>query len=74
METTKTINPNKALWKKGYATQILATMVAIGERLVSQFNVQKGMKVLDVGCGGATPAIPMASLAQALVCYTRQKD
>lgn len=62
METVKAINPNKALWEKGDFTQISATMVASGERLASQFNVKKGMKVLDVGCGDGTTAIPMAKL------------
>lgn len=62
METVKTINPNRALWEKGDFTQISATMVASGERLASQFNVKKGMKVLDVGCGDGTTAIPMAKL------------
>src|SRR5688500_13177225 len=60
MEPEKVINPNKALWEKGDFTRISSTMVESGEKLVSQFKIVKGMKVLDVGCGDGTTAIPMA--------------
>jgi ubiquinone/menaquinone biosynthesis C-methylase UbiE len=62
METEKVMNPNKALWEKGDFTQIASTMSESGEKLVSLFNIVKGMKVLDVGCGDGTTAIPMARL------------
>ena len=62
METTQVVNPNKALWEKGDFTRIAATMRESGEKLVKQFNIEKGMKVLDVGCGDGTTAIPMAKL------------
>jgi ubiquinone/menaquinone biosynthesis C-methylase UbiE len=62
METQQVINPNKALWEKGDFTRIASTMRESGEKLASQFNVVKGMKVLDVGCGDGTTAIPMARL------------
>ena len=62
METQQAINPNKALWEKGDFTRIASTMRQSGEKLVAQFNVTKGMKVLDVGCGDGTTAIPMARL------------
>lgn len=55
-------NPNKALWEKGDFTKIAATMRESGEALVDRFNISKGMKVLDVGCGDGTTAIPMARL------------
>lgn len=62
METQQVINPNKVLWEKGDFTRIASTMRESGEKLVSQFNIVKGMKVLDVGCGDGTTAIPMARL------------
>jgi ubiquinone/menaquinone biosynthesis C-methylase UbiE len=67
METEKVINPNKALWEKGDFTRIASTMGESGEKLVSQFNIVKGMKVLDVGCGDGTTAIPMARLGAEVV-------
>lgn len=60
METQQIINPNKALWEKGDFTRIASSMRESGEKLVSQFDIVKGMKVLDVGCGDGTTAIPMA--------------
>ena len=62
METQQLINPNKALWEKGDFTRLASTMRESGEKLVAQFNIVKGMKVLDVGCGDGTTAIPMAKL------------
>lgn len=62
METLQTVNPNKALWEKGDFTRIASTMRESGEKLVLQFGIVKGMKVLDVGCGDGTTAIPMAKL------------
>jgi ubiquinone/menaquinone biosynthesis C-methylase UbiE len=58
----KTINPNKALWEKGDFTRIADTMRESGEELVATFGVKKGMKVLDLGCGDGTTAIPEAKL------------
>jgi len=62
METVTVINPNKALWEKGDFTKIASTMRESGEHLVMQFNIVKGMQVMDVGCGDGTTAIPMARL------------
>jgi len=56
------MNPNKALWEKGDFTQIAATMRESGEVLVKDLGVTEGMKVLDVGCGDGTTAIPEAQL------------
>jgi SAM-dependent methyltransferase len=55
-----TINPNKALWEKGDFTQIAQTMRASGEELVSTLDVRPGMKILDLGCGDGTTAVPEA--------------
>jgi len=56
------MNPNKALWEKGDFTQLAATMRKSGESLVSKLGIQKGMHVLDLGCGDGTTAIPAAKL------------
>ena len=56
------MNPNKALWEKGDFTRIAATMRESGEALVNRIGVTRGMKVLDVGCGDGTTALPEAKL------------
>src|SRR3954471_19549637 len=59
---TATTNPNKALWEKGDFTQIAATMRESGEELVGKLGITEGMKVLDLGCGDGTTAVPEAQL------------
>jgi SAM-dependent methyltransferase len=54
------MNPNQALWEKGNFTRIAATMRESGEALINRIGVSKGMKVLDLGCGDGTTAIPAA--------------
>src|SRR3954465_9985265 len=54
------MNPNKALWEKGDFTRIAATMRESGNELVAAIGVTKGMKVLDLGCGDGTTALPSA--------------
>ena len=56
------MNPNKALWEKGDFTRIAATMRESGEALVDSFGITKGLKVLDLGCGDGTTALPAAAL------------
>jgi len=56
------MNPNKALWEKGDFTRIAATMRESGEALVSGIGIARGLKVLDLGCGDGTTAIPAAKL------------
>ena len=56
------MNPNKALWEKGDFTRIAETMRESGAALVSKLGITKGLKVLDVGCGDGTTAIPSAKL------------
>jgi len=58
----QTINPNKALWEKGDFTRIASTMRGSGEALVANLGVRRGMKVLDLGCGDGTTALPAARL------------
>src|SRR5436189_4175052 len=55
-------NPNKALWEKGDFTRIADTMRESGEALVQRLGIVKGLKVLDVGCGDGTTALPEAKL------------
>src|SRR4051812_31919751 len=63
MNTLSTVmNPNKALWEKGDFTRIAATMRDSGAALVRRIGVQPGMKVLDLGCGDGTTALPAAQL------------
>jgi ubiquinone/menaquinone biosynthesis C-methylase UbiE len=56
------MNPNKALWEKGDFTRIAASMRESGEALVRGLGITKGLKVLDLGCGDGTTAIPAARL------------
>jgi ubiquinone/menaquinone biosynthesis C-methylase UbiE len=56
------MNPNQALWEKGDFTRIAASMRDSGEALVRRIGVKPGMKVLDLGCGDGTTAIPSAQL------------
>lgn len=57
-----TANPNKALWEKGDFTRIAQTMRSSGEALVARMGITKGQKVLDLGCGDGTTAIPAAQV------------
>lgn len=56
------MNANKALWEKGDFTRIAASMRASGEALVKTLGITKGLKVLDLGCGDGTTALPEARL------------
>lgn len=56
------MNPNKELWAKGDFTKIAETMRESGTELVKKLGITKGMKVLDLGCGDGTTAIPEAKL------------
>lgn len=56
------MNPNKALWEKGDFTRIAESMRESGEALVRGLGITKGLKVLDLGCGDGTTALPEARL------------
>src|SRR4029453_11012044 len=56
------VNPNKALWEKGDFTRIAETMRESGEALVQRLGITKGLKVLDLGCGDGTTALPAAKV------------
>lgn len=54
------MNPNKALWEKGDFTRIAQAMRRSGESIVKDLGITKGHKVLDLGCGDGTTALPAA--------------
>ena len=56
------MNPNKALWEKGDFTRIAASMRESGEAVVAGLGITGGLKVLDLGCGDGTTALPAARL------------
>lgn len=56
------MNPNKALWEKGDFTRLAQSMRKSGESLVKGLGITKGLKVLDLGCGDGTTALPEATL------------
>lgn len=56
------MNPNQALWEKGDFTRIASTMRESGASVVNAIGVRKGQKVLDLGCGDGTTALPAAKL------------
>ncbi|MEK7612994.1 MAG: class I SAM-dependent methyltransferase [Patescibacteria group bacterium] len=61
------MNPNKALWEKGDFTEIAAFMRESGEALVQSLGVKPPLRVLDLGCGDGTTAIPLARLGVEVV-------
>ena len=60
MNPNKAVNANKALWEKGDFTAIAAFMRQSGEAVVQSLGVAAPMRVLDLGCGDGTTAIPLA--------------
>ena len=56
------MNPNQALWEKGDFTRIAESMRESGEAFVKGLGITKGLKVLDLGCGDGTTALPEARL------------
>jgi ubiquinone/menaquinone biosynthesis C-methylase UbiE len=54
------VNPNKALWEKGDFTEIAAFMRHSGEAVVQSLAITPPLRVLDLGCGDGTTAVPLA--------------
>jgi SAM-dependent methyltransferase len=54
------MNPNKVLWEKGDFTRIAETMRESGDELVASLGIAPGTKLLDLGCGDGTTALPAA--------------
>src|SRR5882672_4022588 len=61
------MNPNKALWEKGDFTQIAALMRQSGEEVVKSLGITTPLRVLDLGCGDGTTAVPLARLGAEVV-------
>jgi ubiquinone/menaquinone biosynthesis C-methylase UbiE len=61
------MNPNKALWEKGDFTEIAATMRESGEAVVKSLGITPQLRVLDLGCGDGTTAVPLARLGAEVV-------
>jgi SAM-dependent methyltransferase len=53
-------NPNKALWEKGDFTEIAAFMRQSGEAVVHSLRITPPLRVLDLGSGDGTTAVPLA--------------
>ncbi len=56
------MNPNKALWEKGDFTKIAEYMRDSGDAFARSTGAGPSMRVLDLGCGDGTTALPMAAL------------
>ncbi len=56
------MNANQELWEKGDFTKIAQTMRESGEALVGKLGITDRLKVLDLGCGDGTTAVPEAQL------------
>ncbi len=54
------VNPNKALWEKGDFTAIAVAMRDSGAAFVQSLGVKPSDRVLDLGCGDGTTAVPLA--------------
>jgi ubiquinone/menaquinone biosynthesis C-methylase UbiE len=59
-ESETLMNPNKMLWEKGDFTRIADTMRESGDAFVESLRVAAGMRVLDLGSGDGTTAVPAA--------------
>jgi ubiquinone/menaquinone biosynthesis C-methylase UbiE len=61
------VNPNKALWEKGDFTEIAAFMRQSGEAVVKSLGITTPARVLDLGCGDGTTAVPLAIMGAEVV-------
>jgi ubiquinone/menaquinone biosynthesis C-methylase UbiE len=66
-EAKTAANPNKALWEKGDFTEIAAFMRQSGEAIVKSLGIKTPLRVLDLGCGDGTTAVPLALLGAEVV-------
>lgn len=68
------MNPNKALWEKGDFTRIAQSMRASGAALVEKLAITSGQKILDLGGGDGTTAIPAARLGADVIVVDIAKN
>jgi ubiquinone/menaquinone biosynthesis C-methylase UbiE len=61
------VNPNQALWEKGDFTEIAAFMRQSGEAVIQTVAITPPLRVLDLGCGDGTTAIPLARLGAEVI-------
>lgn len=61
------MNPNKALWEKGDFTKLAVLMRQSGDALVESLQISPPMRVLDLGCGDGTTAVPLARVGADVV-------
>lgn len=54
------MNANKTLWEKGDFTRIADAMRQSGAELVDRIGIAASERVLDLGCGDGTTALPAA--------------
>src|SRR6266404_1693102 len=66
-KTGEIMNPNKALWEKGDFTEIAAFMRQSGEAFAKSLEASATLRVLDLGCGDGTTAVPLARLGAEVV-------
>ena len=64
---SNSVNPNQALWEKGDFTEIAAFMRQSGEAVIQAIGIAPPLRVLDLGCGDGTTAIPLARLGAEVV-------
>jgi ubiquinone/menaquinone biosynthesis C-methylase UbiE len=55
------------LWEKGDFTEIAARMRESGEAVVKSLGIKPPLRVLDLGCGDGTTAVPLARLGAEVV-------
>jgi ubiquinone/menaquinone biosynthesis C-methylase UbiE len=61
------MNLNKILWEKGDFTEIAGFMRQSGEKFVKSLGITPPLRVLDLGCGDGTTALPLAVLGADVV-------
>ena len=61
------MNRSKELWEKGDFTRIAGLMRQSGEAVVQSLDIAPPVRVLDLGCGDGTTAVPLAHLGAEVV-------
>ena len=61
------MNANQALWEKGDFTEIAGLMRQSGEAVAKSLEIRPPVRVLDLGCGDGTTAVPLAHLGADVV-------